>query len=570
LGSIYEQYLGVVLRGTEKRVKLDLVSGKRKKMGIYYTPSYIVDYIVKNTIGEYVKDKSLDEILDIKIVDPACGSGSFLINAFQELINVVEERLKKGEKSKKWGTFKDYKERLTLGQKATILLNCIYGVDLDEKAVELTQLNLLLKVLEEETRETRRRILPNMKDNIKNGNSLISDSNFDKAFNWNAQFPSIKEGGFDLVIGNPPYGAKLTDKEKKYLKTKFQEDKTGNTASFFIFQSLFLVKLNGFVSLIVPKQLTYISSWKGTRQILLKKELKRVIDTSEAFEDVELEQVIFAAKNKGDLKDSNVIVGFSNKGQIIENISNIKYFNEDRFPLWITDDNCSIFDKVTENASPLKDIAKINWGGMVAKYLTKNKTSDSIPCLRGREIQRYYSSSEYFIKKKNIDNSYYIKGEKLLFQRIVSRYGKKLIANYRDARIVGTWVNDNNYADKTVTLVWDSKIDLKYILALLNSKLINWFAHRYLWNRSQLTMEFMYEYARNFPIKLPSTKQKKELINLINQMLELQKKYHKPNISGNEKEKVEQQIKNVDYEINEEIYKLYGITDKEKEIIEKS
>ncbi|NCN99275.1 hypothetical protein COU62_01260 [Candidatus Pacearchaeota archaeon CG10_big_fil_rev_8_21_14_0_10_35_219] len=206
LGSIYEQYLGVVLRGTEKRVKLDLVSGKRKKMGIYYTPKYVVDYILDNTLVEYTKNKTLDEILDIKVIDPACGSGSFLLDAFEELKKIIEERLRNGESSKKWDSFKDFKGRLSLGQKATILLNCIYGVDLDEKAVELTQLNLLLKILEEETRETRRRILPNMKGNIRNGNSLISDSRFDKAFNWNAQFPDVfREGGFDIVIGNPPW-----------------------------------------------------------------------------------------------------------------------------------------------------------------------------------------------------------------------------------------------------------------------------------------------------------------------------------------------------------------------------
>ena len=125
LGSIYEQYLGVVLRGTEKRVKLDLLSGKRKSMGIYYTPSYIVDYIVKNALGEYIKNKSIDEILNVKVLDPACGSGSFLIRAFQEVCNAIEEKLKKGEKSKKWSSFNSYNERLSISQKATILTNCI-------------------------------------------------------------------------------------------------------------------------------------------------------------------------------------------------------------------------------------------------------------------------------------------------------------------------------------------------------------------------------------------------------------------------------------------------------------
>jgi predicted type IV restriction endonuclease len=125
LGNIYEQYLGTILQGTEKRVKLEEKSGKRKKMGIYYTPSYIVDYIVKNTVGGYIKDKNIDEILDVKIVDPACGSGSFIVRAFQEVCAVIEKKLKAGEKAKS-SQFQFYKEnRLSLGQKASILTNCI-------------------------------------------------------------------------------------------------------------------------------------------------------------------------------------------------------------------------------------------------------------------------------------------------------------------------------------------------------------------------------------------------------------------------------------------------------------
>ena len=205
-GNIYEQYLGTILSSTEKRVKLDKESGKRKKMGIYYTPSYIVDYIVKNTVGEYIKDKTIDEILDTKILDPACGSGSFLIRAFQEVCNKIEDLLKQNKFSEKWGAFKSYKDRLNIGQKATILINCIYGVDLDEKAVELARLNLMLKTLEGEGPDTKSAKLPSI-SNIKCGNSLIDDPKIsDRAFNWNAQFPDVfKQEGFDVVIGNPPY-----------------------------------------------------------------------------------------------------------------------------------------------------------------------------------------------------------------------------------------------------------------------------------------------------------------------------------------------------------------------------
>jgi len=572
LGSIYEQYLGTVLRETEKRVTLDKESGKRKKMGIYYTPSYIVDYIVKNTVGEYIKDKTIDEILDVNIVDPACGSGSFLLRAFQEVCNQIEERLKKGEKAKT-STFTFYNEnRLSLSQKISILTNCIYGVDLDEKAVELAQLNLLLRILEDETPTAHKHLLPNLRENIKCGNSLIDDPKVagDKAFNWHAQFPDVfRNGGFDVVVGNPPYGAELKEAEKISLKKRFIGDKTGNTASFFIFLGNFILKDEGNMSFIVPKQLTYTSSWIGTRKLLLNENLKYVIDSSEAFEDVELEQIIFIFK-KQKKEDKKVIVGFSNSGRIIENTSNFKYFNEQRLPLWITEENYSIFEKILKNSSCLKDIAQVNWGGLVAKHLTETKTTDSIPCIRGREVQRYNFTSKYFIKKKNIDETYYVTGEKLIFQRIVCRYGEKIIANYRNARIVGTWVNDDNYDDKTVTLIWNSKVNLKFLLGFFNSKLINWFAHRYIWNRSQLTMEFMYEYAKSFPIRLPDKKQESYITSLVDQMLMLQKKLHEGKPQGNEKERLEQQIKNIDYEIDQEVYKLYGLTKEEIRIVEES
>src|SRR3989344_553870 len=255
LGSIYEQYLGTVLQGTEKRVKLESESGKRKKMGIYYTPSYIVDYIVKNTVGEYIKDKTIDEILDVKIVDPACGSGSFLIRAFQEVCNAIEEKLKAGEVNK-IGQFTFYNNnRLNLSQKATILQNCIHGVDLDEKAVELAQLNLLLKILEDESKETHKHLLPNLRENIKCGNSLIDDPKVagDKAFNWHAQFPDVfRNGGFDVVVGNPPYGADLKEKERILLEEKFNLGNT-DTAVLFIGLSKSILKskvVNGFI---IPK-----------------------------------------------------------------------------------------------------------------------------------------------------------------------------------------------------------------------------------------------------------------------------------------------------------------------------
>ncbi|MBI2652217.1 N-6 DNA methylase [Candidatus Woesearchaeota archaeon] len=546
LGKTYENFIGHVIAG-EKRFKEKESKGKRKSEGIYYTPTYIVDYIVRNTVKEYIKGKSFASINKVKILDPACGSGSFLIKAF-DAKNILKREL-------------NYEE------KKNLMLNCIHGVDKDERAVDICKLNLSLKLAE------RGQKLPELHNNIKCGDSLIDDENVAgyKAFKWEEQFKEIIEnGGFDVVIGNPPYGAELNEKEKKYLKSKFNEDKTGNTASLFIFLGDLVLKDNGNLSFIVPKQLTYTSAWSGTRKLLLRKNLKYVIDSSEAFEEVELEQIIFILK-KHKKEDKKVIVGFSNKGKIIEDTSNIKYFNEQRLPLWITDENYSIFEKILSNSTTLKEVAKVNWGGLVAKYLSKSHTADSIPCLRGREVQRYYATSEYFLKKKYIDNFYYVKGEKLIFQRIVCRYGEKIIANYRNARIVGTYANDDNYADKTVTLIWNSKVNLKFLLAIFNSKLINWFAHRYLWNRSQLTMEFMYEYARNFPLHLPNPNQERCIVDLVNKMLSLNKKLQEIGDKNTlEKQKIEQEIKKIDIEIDELVYQLYGITEEEKKIIEES
>src|SRR3989338_3532792 len=129
-------------------------------------------------------------------------------------------------------------------------------------------------------------------------------------FLWQLNFPEVFEkGGFDIVIANPPYGGKLTESEKELLKRIFYKDGTGNTASFFIFKGLSLLKNNGCISYIVPKQLTYISSWKGTRKFLLSEQFTHLIDVSEAFQNVELEQVIFVClkqKNTGE----EIKVGF--------------------------------------------------------------------------------------------------------------------------------------------------------------------------------------------------------------------------------------------------------------------
>ncbi|MEA3471409.1 MAG: DNA methyltransferase, partial [Thermodesulfobacteriota bacterium] len=237
LGQVYERFLGKVIRLTQgHRVVVEEKPEVKKAGGVYYTPTYIVDYIVKETVGKLLEGKTPRRADKLRILDPACGSGSFLIGAYQYLlewhrdqyVNDDPEKYARMKKPRLYeGRGGDWK--LTTAERKRILLNNIYGVDIDPQAVEVTKLSLLLKVLEDEDAETigktlalfHERALPDLGNNIKCGNSLIDPDFYEgeqlslldeeeviriNAFDWDAEFPEImKAGGFDAVIGNPPY-----------------------------------------------------------------------------------------------------------------------------------------------------------------------------------------------------------------------------------------------------------------------------------------------------------------------------------------------------------------------------
>jgi hypothetical protein len=189
LGQVYEQFLGKVIRLTAgHRAVVEDKPEVKKAGGVYYTPTYIVDYIVKKTVGELLKGKTPKQVVKLRVLDPACGSGSFLIGAYQTLLDWHRDWYLKND-LKKWATGRSpviYQVsggnwRLTTAERKRILVNNIYGVDIDSQAVEVTKLSLLLKVLEGENEQTltrqlamlHERALPDLANNIKCGNSLI-------------------------------------------------------------------------------------------------------------------------------------------------------------------------------------------------------------------------------------------------------------------------------------------------------------------------------------------------------------------------------------------------------------
>jgi hypothetical protein len=285
LGQVYEQFLGKVIRLTAgHQAVVEDKPEVKKAGGVFYTPTYIVEYIVKNTVGKLLDGKTPKQAEKLKILDPACGSGSFLLGAYQYLLDwhlnwYTENEPTKWAKAKQPVIYQGSggEWRLTTASRKRVLLNNIYGVDIDSQAVEVTKLSLLLKVLEGETGESinkqlslfHERALPDLSSNIKCGNSLVGPDFYDQKqlsfideeeryrvniFDWQAEFAEIfKAGGFDAVIGNPPYvRAESLVEMKGYLQSHFTSyDSGADLYAFFMEKGVRLLRDNGLFGIIV-------------------------------------------------------------------------------------------------------------------------------------------------------------------------------------------------------------------------------------------------------------------------------------------------------------------------------
>jgi hypothetical protein len=272
LGTVYERFLGKVIRLTAgHQAKIEDKPEVRKAGGVYYTPAYIVEYIVTHTVGYQLDGRSPAQLAGskdkppLRVLDMACGSGSFLLGAYRCLLNycLTWYTEHKPETFKK-AVYKDPRVgwRLTIDERKRILTTHIFGVDIDRQAVEVTKLSLLLKVLEGETDQSLAlsqlafgdRALPNLVDNIKCGNSLIGQDYFTSKLiqepdemrrinplDWKVAFPdAMKAGGFDCIIGNPPYIRIQTMKEwapqeVEIYKELFIAGRTGNYDIYVVF-----------------------------------------------------------------------------------------------------------------------------------------------------------------------------------------------------------------------------------------------------------------------------------------------------------------------------------------------
>ena len=567
LGNIYEQYLGNILKSTPKRAKLESSKVHRKEQGIYYTPSYIVDYIVKNMVGEYIKTHSPEEIRKVRILDPACGSGSFLIKAYKELENY-------------WKVNSDFTQ-LTLdseefySKKVKILKNNIFGVDLDPKAVEIAQLNLLLQISE------RKQRLPLLQNNIKNGNSLIDDPNLasDKAFKWNEEFAEImSSGGFDVVVGNPPY-FKIFEDDSINKTDDYKEIKSGmmNASAVFINRSLKLIKNEGYLGMIVPKMLSFTDSWDKLRhKILSEYKILYVIDCGKAFKGVLLEQIIFILKKEKSSNNDKITIGELDNHTIKETATVLQKncFLENRIPLESNPIAYEIKSKMEEGNKRLGDIADITLGlGIQGKdFFFNEPRNGSEKVLRGDDIQRYTirgckfydpNSKEIQEYKKTIDR---FKIPHIVVQRIVAHIQDHI-------KITAAFDEEGLFSFNTVTNIFvnDKKYSNEFILALLNSNIIQYYTYKFIYSNAIRSMDFYKAYAQNIPLPEPNLSDQEKVSKLTRKLISdihiYSKSKEKQTDSVNELNKTIQKIQT---EINEIIYSMYHITEGEKNVIEDS
>lgn len=658
LGSAYEQFLGktITINKNHKAV-IELKPEVRKAGGVYYTPQYIVDYIVENTLGKLTQNKTPKQIAELKVVDPACGSGSFLIGAYQHLLNYHSTYYQQNPTVAKKDKALTPTGSLSTSIKKQILLNNIYGVDIDINAVEVTKLSLLLKCMEGETQASitnqaslfNERVLPTLDDNIKSGNSLIDTDFYDqqldfgeekkiKPFNWQKAFPSVfnrnieivkkinyreqfnkvqklatdtdklindilnepqaeynkkYNGGFDVVLGNPPYLGGREWKEEngnaynyfinKYKVAEYQFD----IYALFLEAAINLVHSNGLVGYITPNTWLNNQSNKKLRTYILNKTtVTSIVDYSKikVFDQATVLPIITVLQ-KGISDIETVVYEPSDSSLILTQTVNQNMWldgNLNIININLSQSDLVLRDKIEENTQTLESFAMIKFGIKVYQtgkgrpkqtpeaatnkiFESKSKlTNEYLPYLKGRDINKYQYHwngdwlhyGEHLAEPRNIS---LFQSQRILVRRIV---GETLIAAFIDEDLV---------TGQLLQIVKPYSLEhTKTLLGIISSKLLAfYFKKKY--NRQDKTFPEIriYELA-SLPIKQFTSENKSirmEIEKFVNQLLQLNKDLQTTTLET-KKEQLKNKIDYCEDKTNKLVYQLYNLTEEEIKIVE--
>ena len=614
LGAVYEQYLGHVAtvvkqRAKEAQIRMDLglpseltfeltaKKERRKEHGIYYTPRFVTNYIVRETVGRLLKERSHNEILNIKVLDPACGSGSFLIRAYDELLNYHAYR------SGKSVSELDQWERLP------ILIRNIFGVDLDVQAIEIARLNLLLRSL------AKRETLPSLADNIRQGNSLISGTEEElkgyfgdswrekKPFNWEQEFEdTMADGGFDIVIGNPPYvsfGLRGAERMEEALD-RYSRDKFPNSAEYklstyalFIDRGLQLLKDGGYLSYILPDSFLLGRFFSKLRKGILNRcAIKGIVLFAEDFwlgGTIGL-PVIFILQKVEDSesrRSNQVSVRLCTDPKQLQSGDFLKSFSyeqsyfdsvlHNRFRLFFDKFSKDLVQKMDTRAIRANEIVSIHTGvrskigqkNVISKRQSSRTWQKGL--ISGEEIDRYFM--DYRGNYINIDPQLLWSGgwdRKVILQPklLMRQTGDSLVATFDD----NGYYHLNNLHS---IVLKDKNYGLKYVLGVLNSKALNYYYHAISLESGRTMAQTDIETIELLPIRTidfdnpTEKKMHDDLVALVDKMLKLNKRLAPiRNTPCNDRDELLREINRTDNEIDNLVYDLYGLTEKEREIVE--
>ncbi len=565
LGHIFEHSLSEIeeVEASLNGVIADKTKGKRKKDGVFYTPKYITKYIVDNTLGKLCIDKkqkleldldiavfehqktdgklnakgiSLFErineykswLMSLKIVDPACGSGAFLNQA----VNFLIEEHK---------YFDDLIAEITnsplrlFDTDIAILENNIYGVDINEESIEIAKLSLWLRT----ARPGRK--LSNLSNNIKCGNSLIDDSEVadHNAFNWENEFPEVfANGGFDVVIGNPPYGAKLDHIE--WLKSKYSETSFGTIDSYKYFVQLGLscVSKNGSLGYVLPDSYLEKEYFKDLRIIVSNNfgSIRNIKLGDDIFEEVNLPTSIMVLNKKGDVGELFEYFDMS-KYSISE--TKILLFDNPKFNIKVPD-----FERTFIHIDSI--IKKINTKPLIEVYdqvmgVKVYQVGKGVPKQTNYEIENNIfisktqnSKFEYpFISQGILRYQYESQNEFISYGKWLAEprsamyfnQPKVVIREIVNPRIFATFIEEPSVVKNIAAVIIEkyNEFPLKYFLGIINSRLLSFYINEQSPKSDNKSYpSFNSRLLKNIPIACGTLSQKANLVSKVDAMIKYQ------------------------------------------------